>query len=418
MGGFLKQIQERDKKRKETVIARLGKEETLYMGDPSLQWATGGWVRGRANLVYGVSGSGKSTLVLKGAAEEQKKTGGYVLVLDSEYAHHDPNEVDEDTGKLTDAAQKARERYIEAGLDPDKMIVRSSNQVDELFYGLSDLADDVKKGDLNISAIIVDSWGGIQSEGAAKKIAKGEIGAAGNSFGGNAKTMGPVLQEILRLSAENAITTFFVQHCINNMDEYGPRYILIGGQKLRFLVHMVLFVESVQAKDASLLSDGTATTKETAASDIIYKIGKKIRFRCEKSRKVVEGRTGEFWFDFAHFRFALPGTSLFNLSTSLGVVAHPRTVEMETKGPNKGSPKLDKNGKETYKENNMMWEFPAGAPGASKWKGQEAMKNALNTERDLFNQVFEACMKSPSLAGTKTEVAKVQDVSEEAGANE
>lgn len=407
---FMKKIQDKDKKQKELYEKRIGKETHLYMGDPALQWATGGWMRGRANLCYGPSGCGKSTLVLKGAAAEQSKTDGYVLIFDSEYSHHDPNETDE-SGEYTESARLARQRYVKCGLNPDKVIVRSSNEIDQLFYGLADLDSDLKKEEINVSAIIVDSWGGVQSEQAKGKIAKGEVGAAGNQYGGNAKTMGPLLQQLLRIGAENAITLFFVQHCINNMDEYGPRYLLLGGQKLRYLVHGTLFMESVTAKDASLLEGGIATTKETKSSDVIYKIGKKIRFQCEKSRAVVEGRKGEFWFDFENCNFALPGTSLFDLATSLGVIAHPEVEEIETKGKNKGQPKLDSDGKPITKVNKMYWEFPVKSLGSKKWHGQEAMKAALNEDKVLFNEVFRACMNSTSKTGTSEEISTV--VSEE-----
>lgn len=410
MSSFMKKIQEKDKKNKDKLLARLGKEDTLYMGDPSLQWATGGWIRGKANLVYGPSGCGKSTLVLNGAGVEQKKTDGYVLIFDSEYSHHDPNETDPETDKYTDAALGARERYTKCGINPDMVIVRQSNEIDNLFFGLPDLEEDIQKGKINISAIIIDSWGGIQSETAKKKIAKGEMGAAGNQFGGNAKTMGPLLQELLRLSAENGITMFFVQHCINNMDEYGPKYLLLGGQKLRFLVHMTLFMESIAAKDASLLADGTATTKETKGSDIIYKIGKKIRFKCEKSRKVVEGRGGEFWFDFENCKFALPGASLFDLAESLGVIGHPENPELETKGPQKGQPKRDKDGVIITKTNKMYWEFPVKSPSAQQWHGQSGMKAALNEHQDLFNEVFQACLTTTKLGAVKApEIVEVEE---------
>jgi len=401
----MKKIQEKDQKNRKRIQDRMKGEDTLYMGDPALNWATGGWVRGRANLIYGVSGSGKSTLALKGAGAEQQKTNGYVIIWDSEYSHHDPNELDEITGKYSEKAKLARERYMMCGLDPDKVIVRQSSRIDELFYGLPELIEEVSSGDFELSAAIVDSWGGIQSEQARNKIAKGEFGAAGNQYGGNSKTMGPLLQELLRLSAEQGVTMFFVQHCINNMDEYGPRMLLLGGQKLKFLVHMVLFVESIQSKDASLLEGGIATTKETKASDIIYKVGKKIRFHCEKSRRVVEGRRGEFWFDFEKCEFALPENSLFTLATALGVIAHPQNTEMETKGARKGQPKLDKDGNPITKENKMYWEFPAGAPGAQKFHGQEATKAALAENRDLYNSVYQECMHAHKRNATDDQTA-------------
>jgi hypothetical protein len=282
------------------------------------------------------------------------------------------------------------DRYKKAGIDTDKLIVSSSNEVDVLFGDLGGLEADIRKGDLNVSAIIVDSWGGVQGEAAKKKILEGEVAAAGNSFGGNAKLMGPILQHLLRVSAENAVTMFFVQHCMMNMDQYGPRYLLLGGQKLRFLCHNIVFVESVSAKDASLLEGDQASEN----NDFAVRIGKKIRFRCEKSRQVVEGRKGEFWMDFESLRFARPGDSLYNLASSLGVIDNCTQPDLETSGANKGKQKLDKDGIPLTKEVKGWYEFPVGVPNPHKFHGPDAAIKALDADQKLYNEVFAACMSS------------------------
>jgi hypothetical protein len=114
--------------------------------------------------------------------------------------------------------------------------------------------------------------------------------------------------------------------------------------------------------------------------------------------------------DFESCKFALAGTSLFNLATSLGVIAHPENPVLEEKGPNKGQPKRDKDGNIMTKTNKLYWEFPAKAPGANKWNGQEAMKQALNENKDLFNQVFDACLASTNKAGTLENVSVVAEI--------
>lgn len=369
-------------------------EAYLYMGDPSLHWGVGGWVRGKANLVYGPKGSGKSSLCIKAAGEEQKRTNGWVVVFDSEYAWQDPNEEDVESGELTDAAKDARIRYTLAGLDYEKLLIISSNQPDTLFGSLGDIEKEVKSGDLNISAMIVDSWAGIQGENAAKKIEEGEIAAAGNAFGGNAKMMGPILQTLLRISAENGITSLFVQHCIQNMDGYGPRWKLLGGERLKYLVHCVLFVESIEAKDAGLFDGDMVNDKGEG-----IKVGKRIRFRCEKSRKVVEGRQGEFYMNFKELRFARPEESLFNLAVNLGIIGHPRTYQYESDGV---TPKIDKKtGQPAFTENKVWWCFPAKAESPMKFQGQAKAIEAIRNDKNLYNQIWEACMTTDSLSGLK-----------------
>lgn len=382
---FMTQLLAANKVKADVVQAKLKGESTLYMGDPTLHWGVGGWVRARANLTYGPYGSGKSSISLMACAAEQKKTGGLVVIFDSEYNHKDPHEADLD-GNPTEDAVAGRIRLAKAGLDPDKVLVIKSNEVDNLFAPLKQMEEDLKDDPSCISAILVDSWGGIQAEGAKKKIAEGEIASAGNSFGGNAKTMGPILQELLRLAAESGVSMFFVQHCMKNMDMYGPPYILIGGERLKFLVHNILFVESVQAKDAALM-DGEV------------KIGKKIRFKCEKSRNVVEGRKGEFFMDFQELKFAQPEFSLFNLATQLGIIAHPKTAVLD----DEGNIKVDKEGKPMYKESTHYWEYPVGAPTPMKWHGGPGTIKALTEDKELYNKVLDDCMKTSSLGGYKSE---------------
>jgi RecA/RadA recombinase len=359
MSKFLKNLIKKDDEARSLIAARLQGQDVLAFDDPTLQWATGGWSRGRVNLIWGPSGSGKTGIVLKQAAKEMQMVpgDGIVLVFDSEYAH---------PGALCADEKKAKQRYMQAGLDPDRCHVIQSNKMDELFGDIGTLETEIKNRTLNVAAIIVDSWGGVQSEQAYNKIVEGNVAAAGNAFGGNAKTMGPVLQTLLRIAAENGITMFCVQHCINNMEQYGPKYILIGGQKLRFLVHSSLFVESITAKDASLLSGDQASVN----NDFMYRIGKKIRSKCEKSRFVVEGRKAEFWMDFENLRFALPEESLTELALELGVVG---------------------------KVNNVTYEYPVGAPTPVRFTGRAALTDAIKKDKQLYDAIFASCNQSKKL---------------------
>jgi RecA/RadA recombinase len=382
---FAQQILAANKVKADRVQEKLKGESTLYMGDPALHWGIGGWVRGRANLVWGIYGSGKSSIALKGAAEEQRKTRGAVVIFDSEYNYKDPHETDLH-GTPTQDALAARERFRKAGLDWEMVFIVRSNVINDLFGPLTNIKEDLKNDPNCVSAIIVDSWGGVQSESAIKKIGDGDFASAGNSFGGNAKTMGPILQDLLNIAAEHAVTMFFVQHCMKNMDMYGPEYIMIGGERLKFLVHNMFFLRSVAAKDSELL-DGS------------IKVGKKIRFKCDKSRNVVEGRTGEFWMNFEDLEFAKPEFSLFNLATQLGVIAHPKTLVVD----DEGNAKKTKEGLDEYKENKLYWEYPVGVPTPQKFKGQQAVMDALKDDKDLFNSVFSDCMKSKKIEATKQE---------------
>ena len=384
-GGYLKRLDEHNKDRRARLKDAFDGDYVGDCGDPTLQWTVGGYIRGRLNLVWGPTKSGKSTLILKWAAAEQVRRGpnAYVLIYDSEYNY------DEDD-------PRTRARLIQCGLDPDFVIIAHGNDMNALFYGIADLkadvhAESVKEGSgLKVAAIVVDSWGGIGVESAMDKISKGEIADAGNSFGGNAKFINPMIQYFLGLAGDYGVTCFFVQHCIMNMEQYGKRYILIGGQKLRYLVHCSIFLETIEAQDARLGMGHQAIAKGDVEDAVA--IGKRIRTYCDKSRQVVEGRKGEFWFDFENVQFAKPYESLFDLASRLGVIDHP--VEPET--DKKGNVLKDEAGNPKTKVKNAYWCYPANSldPRSVQWHGKPGVLAALQSNTALFKEIFAECMNT------------------------
>jgi RecA/RadA recombinase len=375
LGGYLAKIKTLTKERQARLKDHYEGEYLMYCGDPSLHWALGGFKRGRCNLLWGPTKSGKSTLALMWAAEEQKKTGGYVIIYDSEYNY----DMDDD---------KTIERLIQCGLDPDKVIVVSSNDMNALFFGLADLEADIKNEKIKVAAIVVDSWGGVAVESAIKKIGENEISDAGNSFGGNAKFINPLIQFFLRIGGDYGVTCFFIQHCIVNMEQYGKRFLLIGGQKLRFLVHTSLFLETIEAADARLAAGERKIGKKEG--DALVAVGKRIRAFCDKSRQLVEGRKIEFWFDFENVKFACATESLFELATTLGVITNPMVAETDKKG----SPIIDKEtGKPILKVSTAYFVYPANDANAAKWHGKPGVLKALD-DKILFDKVFKDCMES------------------------
>lgn len=402
LGGYLAKLNERQKDRQGLIKDAFKGEFQAYCGDPALNWALGGYIRGRLNLLWGPTKSGKSTLALKWAAQEQQKRGSeyYVLIFDSEYNY----EADD---------PKTQERLVACGLDPDRVIISHGNDMDTLFAGISDMKADVAAGDLKLAAVIVDSWGGVTVESALKKINANEISDAGNSFGGNAKFINPLIGFFLDLAGEYAVTCFFVQHCIMNMDQYGKRYLLLGGQKLRFLVHSSLFMETVEASDARLASGNIQIAK--GETDEMVAVGKRVRAYCDKSRRVVEGRKVEFWFNFEKAEFALKEGSLLELATKIGVIGHP--VEMEV--DKKGNPVKDKDGNPQFKVKNTHWQFPANptAIDAVQWYGKPAVLEALS-DPILFAKIEAACMDSKILNSTADQTdmkSLIGDAKEENG---
>jgi len=383
---ILKKLQQQEQVKRQDVVRKLAGDGLLYMGDPSLQWGIGGWARAKLNLIYGPEKSGKSTLCLKGAAQEQAKSkDGVVVIFDSEYAYDAFNHVDT-KGKPTADSLKIRERMTKMGLDIDRVYVFASNEPNVLFKHLGAIEKAARDGDENICAIIVDSLGALQSDTAREKLAAGDVVGASNSFGGIAKIIAQLSITFTRIVNELGITGFFVQHCIVNMEQYGDKWILLGGQKLRFMMHNIVFVESIKAKDAGLLADGS-TTGDNADG---VRVGKRLRFKCDKSRNVVEGRKGEFWFNFEDGSFAKPEESLFELATGLKVIDHP-----------------SKDGK----VNKIWWQYPVDAVTPQKYQGRDAAIKALTEDKNLFQAVFNDCMKSNRNSALSTgDISEVVDM--------
>jgi RecA/RadA recombinase len=388
---ILKKLQQAEQVKRKDVVRKLAGDGLLYAGDPALQWGMGGWARAKLNLVYGPEKSGKSTLCLKGAATEQQKTGGIVIIFDSEYAYDAFNHADE-KGRPTTDSLRIRDRMTKMGLDVEKVYVFSSNEPNTLFQHLGAIEKSARAGNEDICCIIIDSLGAIQPDTARDKLASGDIVGSSNSYGGIAKIIAQISLSFTRLVNELGITGFFVQHCIVNMEQYGSKWVLLGGQKLRFMMHNIIFVESIQAKDAGLLADGS-TTADNADG---VRVGKRIRFKCDKSRNVVEGRKGEFWFNFEDGSFAKPADSLFDLASSLGVIGHPITEN-------------------TGKPNNGWWIFPVGAPTPLKFKGKDNCIEAIKGDQELYNAIFTECLKSNSNnAISDGDVSSVKEIDVEA----
>ena len=358
------------------AVAKNKYESISPTGDPSVDWCLGGgWARNRLNLIYGPSKSCKSFVAMHAAIEEQKRTGGDIVIFDSEYYFDDPAAV---------------QRLADMGADLNKVHIISSNQLGILFGNIADLEEDLKKDNIKICAIIIDSLGGIQVGNAENKILKGEVDEAGDAGRGNAKYINPVLGFVLRLCAEYKVTGFVVQHCIKNQTGYGPEYLLTGGERLKFLSNTILFLEGSTAKDSVLVGNGLRVDKEikVEAAKGMAMVGKKILVRCEKTRTTTENKKAEFFINLKDAHFARAEESLFNLAKKLGVFYHPLNAE----------------GKESI----AYYEFRKGNCAPMKFHGEAETTDAL-TDASLFNDVYEACMMSDKTEATEDAISDVKN---------
>lgn len=369
MADFLKKLL---KKEHAGVLANLmetTENRLSYCGDPSLDWAIKGWHTGGINLIYGPSGSGKTAIALAAAAAEWKKDETkFVLVYDTEY--------------LSYKDRVMYERMVQFGIDASKIIYIPGNLIADLYDTLPDLEEDVKSGKLRLAAIVKDSLGGIQNMNAENKITKGEAGAAGDAHRGNAKSMNPILGVFNRMCAEHNIPAFVVQHCIKNQEMYGEKWVLLGGERLKFLSQRAVCVESSAARDGQMF-DGDIMFNSTkpAETEGLQKVGKKILAKCTKSRGGMEGCKAEFWFNFKEARYAKPEVSLFNLAVNLGIIYHPGG-------------------------NNSWWAYSM-VGNEVKAHGQSKMQEILAANREVFDRILSDCKASVKTTATTDEMSAV-----------
>jgi RecA/RadA recombinase len=328
-------------------------------GDPALNWGTGKIPTDRITILAGVPGACKSFLMYYWIGQLMKANpeAGAVIFDIEYYLHNKPDRV---------------RRLAQFGIDLNRLLIISSNEPDKVFAKLSMLEEGVKESPLSLCAIGVDSLGGATAAYDEKKIKEGEIEQAGNKFGGMAKVMGPLVKAMTRISAENKVAVFLIQHAIQDMasDPSGPKkWIVTGGQKLKHQADLMLLMESVERKDAGLTADNN--TIENSDKDAV-KIGKTIRTRVLKSRNTVEGRVVEFQVNMETCQIVNKNRSLFNLAKKLGVVYHPTG--------DSGKPSLH------------WWAYKDDKGAEHKFHGQEKTEDSLVPDTPSYLAVERQCM--------------------------
>jgi hypothetical protein len=261
------------------------------------------------------------------------------------------------------------------GIDTERCVVISTKEVNAAFANIFELTEAVRNNEISLAGWLIDSWKGFENKAAVKKILKGEIDDAGNASRGNAKTLNPILDQVVKIAALSRAAVFVTQHVAQNQEEYGPDYLLPGGENLRHQADAIVFIESIHAADAKLADGDQQIAKGDRDTE---KIGKKVRIRAEKTRNTVEGKQCEVWFNFRDGRFALPEQSLFDLAVKLDVMYHP----------------TGDNGK----EQTAYWTCDCCN---DKFHGQGQAVEAIKTNSD-----FQAKLQAACLSDKKTEVKK------------
>lgn len=339
-----------------SAILEAQKNGIVSTGSCSLDWACGGIVRGAMSLLWGPAGSGKSTLALKLMAEEQKRyPDKYAIWIDTEYSF--------------DAARSAS-----LGVDLDRVILFQSNLMEDAIAPLGKMEQEIIK-DQSICFIGLDAIKGLTSINEQAQIGEGNVESAASAYGGIAKSVNPALNLLVRLTYETKCVTVLCNHAMANLDpmtsKYHP-YILTGGQKLKHLCSTVIFLNKPSRKDSLISSD----LKDGAGHAIT--VGSTIVAKVNKSRKVVEGRAAEFYWNLQTGEFDKKERELINLAKGLGVLHIPAGRAKMYFGPEKDEVKGSSN----------------------EWEAK------LAADETLYNKIWDACKNTQVMsAGKSLEVA-------------
>jgi hypothetical protein len=196
-------------------------------------------------------------------------------------------------------------------------VVFQSNTFEGAVAPLAKIANDIIK-DKSVCFIGLDSIKGFQSINEQSSMNEGNVDSAANAYGGISNSINPAMKILLRLAAESGCMVMLCNHANMNMDprtsKYYP-YILTGGQMLKHLCSTIIFMDKVEGKKAKIFASGM-----TSVNDSEIAIGSIVRCKVTKSRRTVEGKVAEIYWNLENGEFQNKEEELLRLCEALGVV--------------------------------------------------------------------------------------------------
>lgn len=315
----------------------------ISLASPSFNWAVGngGLTEGKAVCFFGPESSGKSLLAqLTIIALQKKDPNGVVVWFDAEYSFN-------------------KDWFIKLGGDPDRILVRQTNDPLDIFDYCWTTLDEMCKQGMPLKAIVLDSVKSVCYPGDEKdKSTSITMGGAG------AKYLGPTLKRLLRFVKEHNVTTLFVQQVYEELDQYKAManpYVIPSGRALKHYCDYMIQVEKFESKKNQLLGAKTMSGVEA-------QLGHKVRVKIKKNRVGAPARVGEFFLDYEN-GIVNTEEELFELAKSLNVIFHPISES-------------------TGKPSNMLWQFENDDP----IRGQDNMKQLVLENTTLRSRILKACL--------------------------
>ena len=318
-------------------------ENVIQLASPSFNWAVGngGITEGKAVCFFGPESSGKSLLAQLTLIQLQKKYPESIQILiDAEFSFNG-------------------DWFEKLGGDLNRLLVKQTNDPLEIFDWLEKDVLEMLQDGAPINGLMIDSVKSIRYPGDHKsKSTDITMGGSG------AKYLGPALKGLLPIIRRYTITTLLIQQVYEEMDQYKKMnnpWIIPDGRALKHFCDYMLQVERVDKKDGRL-EEG----KTIAGGN--FQIGHKVRVKGKKNRVGAPYRVAEFMLRY-DTGIVNVEEETYELGKSLGVIYHPLSAN-------------------TGKPNNMMWAFS----DHDHVKGEANMKQYITAERNILDQVYDACL--------------------------
>ena len=313
------------------------KKQVIKLPTPSLNWAlgNGGLVEGKLAVMYGPESGGKSLLGILTLIEIQKKyPKGYCLLFDAEFSFN-------------------KEWFIKLGGDPNRLIVRQTNDPVQIFdYWYGDLKALLQDG-LPLKGIMLDSVRSIVYPKDIKEVSTKQIqGGTGAAYLPN------VLKQIVPIIREFGITTIFIQQVSDEMDMYkklANPYVIPDGRALKHNADYFIEVTKIETKEGKVVSG-----KNMIGAD--NQIGHKVRMKVKKNRTGAPYRPAEFTLIYEQ-GISNISDEIFALAKSLDIINHPAGVS------------------------NQMWQFGSYEP----IRGEDKMKVFVKDNPKIQQEILDAC---------------------------
>jgi RecA/RadA recombinase len=315
------------------------------MPSPSLGYVFGkghGLPKGFAVTIYGPPGGGKSV------------TTNHIIGL----LHKDDPEavVVKFNTELREAAQLPERDYSVFGIDKDRYIAYNANAPEMIFDRIEKEIAALCESGCPIKLIVIDSLNNIQGRRAmnATTVLTQQIGDEALTLKDGLKRIIPVLRKY----NIGLICTNQVRAELDPIEQMrGKKMKMASSFATQHFIEYFLFVEKNKTKDGKTdaLGEELVDESKTDMAGKAEKTGFKVRFKMEKSSLGIDGRSGEFTWD---FKRGIINTheEVFELGVNLGIIT---------------------------KTNNVMYEF-----GGSQWRGKEAMLTAIKDNQELYNNVL------------------------------